>query len=90
MLSNFIRFVSAFFRIFKTILDFYCREIKKKFLVIDTVLALVLRVPHGVRQLLQAGFKRGKRSQISVEKMPEKWTSILPPLPAKKALQAGR
>jgi len=49
-------------------------------MVIDPVLAPMLRVPHGLKHLPQADFEREKRSQILVKKMPEKWTSILPPL----------
>jgi len=39
-------------------------------LVIDPVLAPVLRVPHGLKSLLQADFERANRSQVLVEKMP--------------------
>ena len=48
------------------------RILKMKFVlywVIDTVLAPVLRVPHGLRHLPQADFKRSESPKVPVRKM---------------------
>jgi hypothetical protein len=56
------------------------------FMVIDPVLAPVLRVPHGLRHLLQADFQRSESPKIPAGKMLQKPSALLPSLPLPKAL----
>jgi len=55
-------------------------------MVIDPVLAPVLRVPHGLRHLLQADFQRSESPKIPAGKMLQKPSALLPSLPLPKAL----
>jgi hypothetical protein len=58
--------------------------------VIDPILAPVLRVPHGLKDLLQADLQRKQGQKISVGKMLQKPSVILPTLSREKALQTER
>jgi hypothetical protein len=57
------------------------------FLVIDPVLAPMVKVPYGPRSLLQADLQRRQGPKIPVGKMLQKPSPILPSLPMSKALQ---